>query len=174
MVLFAPPINQLNKGDIIPALVWKDRSIKKDVKLINVVGGRVILGVEGTTEALRLDDFQKLVKLTNESLETVREEFEAKKQAQALEETRKAEAIAAAAAGSGASDNPFDLAGRPAAPKPMPNPMPKRFTAGTAREMKASATFRVSVTTIAGAASCSAVLTTLWNATASTSGSGAR
>ena len=100
MELFAPPIDQLNKGDIIPELVWKDRSIKKDVKLIDVVGGRVILGVEGTTEALRMDDFKKMVKLTNESLETVREEFEAKKQAQALEQARRAEAAAAAPAAS--------------------------------------------------------------------------
>ena len=61
-------------GDVIPELVWKDRTIKKNVRIINSIAGRVILGIEGDTEAIRLEDFQKMVQTTNSSLLEVKKE----------------------------------------------------------------------------------------------------
>ena len=80
-VTFAQPIpSQLKPGDVIPEMVWKNRTIKKNVKIINLIAGRVILKPEGSsTEQFRLDEFQKLVQLTNTSLEKVRAEIEEKR-----------------------------------------------------------------------------------------------
>ena len=74
-VLHAAPIPaQLKPGDVIPEIVWKDRTIKKNVKIINLIAGRVILKPEGApAQQFRLDEFQKLVMLTNKSLEDVRQ-----------------------------------------------------------------------------------------------------
>ena len=83
-VTFAQPIpSQLKPGDVIPEMVWKNRTIKKNVKIINLIAGRVILKPEGSsTEQFRLDEFQKLVQLTNTSLEKVRAEIEEKRRLQ--------------------------------------------------------------------------------------------
>ena len=75
--------SQLKPGDVIPEMVWKNRTIKKNVKIINLIAGRVILKPEGSsTEQFRLDEFQKLVQLTNTSLEKVRAEIEEKRRLQ--------------------------------------------------------------------------------------------
>lgn len=63
-------------GDVIPELVWKDRTIKKNVKIINSIAGRVILGIDGDTEAIRLEDFSKMVQTTNTSLLEIKKEIE--------------------------------------------------------------------------------------------------
>ena len=83
-VTFAQPIpSQLKPGDVIPEMVWKNRTIKKNVKIINLIAGRVILKPEGSsTEQFRLDEFQKLVQLTNTSLDKVRAEIEEKRRLQ--------------------------------------------------------------------------------------------
>ena len=83
-VLHAAPIPaQLKPGDVIPEIVWKDRTIKKNVKIINLIAGRVILKPEGApAQQFRLDEFQKLVMLTNKSLEDVRQEIEQKRKQQ--------------------------------------------------------------------------------------------
>ena len=83
-VTFAQPIpSQLKPGDVIPEMVWKNRTIKKNVRIINLIAGRVILKPEGSsTEQFRLDEFQKLVQLTNTSLEKIRAEIEEKRRLQ--------------------------------------------------------------------------------------------
>ena len=89
-VLSAEPIPaQLKQGDVISELVWKDHTIKTNVKIINLIAGRVILKHDDGTDQLRLEEFQKLVKLTNESLDDIRKE-QAEKQKR-LEEARSAE-----------------------------------------------------------------------------------
>jgi hypothetical protein len=112
-VLFAAPIpSQLKQGDIIPELVWSDRSIKKNVKIINLIAGRVILKHDSGTDQLRLADFQKLVQLTNASLEDVRKEGEEK--IKSLQEAREAQLKLQSQKPVAAVPSPFGAVGTPA------------------------------------------------------------
>ncbi len=114
----APIPAQLKPGDVIPEMVWKDRSIKKNVKIINLIAGRVILKPEGAAaEQYRLDEFQKLVKLTNTSLEQIRAEIEEKQRLQAA-------AAAAAAANRPTPPTPPSPVPVPPVPSPTPTPTP--------------------------------------------------
>ena len=104
-------------GDVIPELVWKDRTIKKNVKIINSVAGRVILGIDGETEAVRIEDFQKIVQLTNTSLDTIRQEVAAKEK-QEEEARKRAEALVASQNGTNPATSPSPTA--PSLPTPTP------------------------------------------------------
>jgi hypothetical protein len=141
-VLFAAPIpSQLKQGDIIPELVWSDRSIKKNVKIINLIAGRVILKHDSGTDQLRLADFQKLVQLTNASLEDVRKEGEEK--IKSLQEAREAQLklqsqkpVAAVPSPFGAVGTPppsLPISPTPLTPTPMakPSPVPSNSPFGT-------------------------------------------
>jgi hypothetical protein len=134
-VLFAVPIpGQLKQGDVIPELVWSDRSIKKNVKIINLIAGRVILKHDGGTDQLRLADFQKLVQLTNASLEEVRKEGEEK--IKSMQEAREAQLKLQSQKPAAAVPSPFGATGTtppalPVSPTPLtstpmakPSPVP--------------------------------------------------
>jgi len=134
-VLFAVPIpTQLKQGDIIPELVWSDRSIKTNVKIINLISGRVILKHDGGTVQLRLADFQKLVQLTNVSLEEVRKEGEEK--IKSMQEAREAQLKLQSQKPAVAVPSPFGATGTtppelPVSPTPLtstpmakPSPVP--------------------------------------------------
>jgi len=105
-------------GDVIPELVWKDRTIKKNVKIINSVAGRVILGIDGETEAIRIEDFQKIVQLTNSSLDAVRQEVAAKEKLQEEEARKRSEALVASQNGTSPAPPPAPTA--PSLPTPTP------------------------------------------------------
>ena len=134
-VLFAVPIpTQLKQGDVIPELVWSDRSIKTNVKIINLIAGRVILRHDGGTDQLRLADFQKLVQLTNASLEKVRKEGEEK--IKSMQEAREAQLKLQSQKPAAAVPSPFGATGTtppalPVSPTPLtstpmakPSPVP--------------------------------------------------
>ena len=61
-------------GDTIPELVWSNGRILQNVRIVNNVAGRVILAVNGETEAVRLDEFKKMVEVTNSSLDKIKAE----------------------------------------------------------------------------------------------------
>ena len=105
--LVAQPVPaNLGVGDIIPELVWADGSIKQNVKVVNNVAGRVILSINGVTEAIKLDDFRKMVERTNSSLDAIK--AEQAEQSKMLEEEAKTRAdTAAAAAAAAAFANPI-------------------------------------------------------------------
>jgi hypothetical protein len=122
-VLFAVPIpTQLKQGDVIPELVWSDRSIKKNVKIINLIAGRVILKHDGGTDQLRLADFQKLVQLTNASLEEVRKEGDEK--IKSMQEAREAQLKLQSQKPAVAEPSPFGATGTPPPVLPVsPTPL---------------------------------------------------
>ncbi|MBT5690846.1 MAG: toll/interleukin-1 receptor domain-containing protein [Opitutae bacterium] len=62
----------LQKGSVLPALIWSDNSIKRNVTVINFVGDAVILRVDGKIVNLKRNAFIKIYTNTQANLDKIK------------------------------------------------------------------------------------------------------
>jgi hypothetical protein len=62
----------LQKGSVLPALIWSDNSVKRNVTVINAVGDSVILRVDGKIVNLKRNAFIKIYKNTQANLDKIK------------------------------------------------------------------------------------------------------
>ena len=62
----------LQKGSVLPALIWSDNSIKRNVTVINFVGDAVILRVDGKIVNLKRDAFIKIYTNTQANIDKIK------------------------------------------------------------------------------------------------------
>ena len=62
----------LQKGSVLPALIWSDNSIKRNVTVINFVGDSVILRVDGKIVNLKRNEFIKIYTNTQANIDKIK------------------------------------------------------------------------------------------------------
>lgn len=62
----------LQKGSVLPALIWSDNSIKRNVTVINFVGDAVILRVDGEIVNLKRNAFIKIYTNTQANIDEIK------------------------------------------------------------------------------------------------------